>query len=141
MRRILTLVPAAVLVLSLAACDRNRGATDDTTGDTGTTGTTDTTTDQTTATPTPPPTTSDMATSPDTTDTTGATGGDWEQMKANAEARWKSADSDGDDALSRTETASAMPEIEKQFDKFDGNSDGKITRDEMHNFKMEDSSG
>lgn len=77
----------------------------------------------------------------DATDAAGATDTHWQQMKSNAEARWKSADTDGDDALSRTETAAAMPGVAKQFDEFDGNSDGKISRDEMHNFKMEDATG
>ena len=56
--------------------------------------------------------------------------------RANAQQRWQAADQDGDGALSRDEATASMPGIARQFEKFDANSDGKIGRDEMHNFRM-----
>ena len=58
------------------------------------------------------------------------------EMRAKAEERWKAADTDGDGAVSRAEAEVSMPEIAKRFEKFDANGDGKIGRDEMHNFRM-----
>jgi Ca2+-binding EF-hand superfamily protein len=58
------------------------------------------------------------------------------EMRAKAEERWKAADTDGDGAVSRAEAEVSMPEIAKRFEKFDANGDGRIGRDEMHNFRM-----
>lgn len=58
------------------------------------------------------------------------------EMRAKAEARWKAADTDGDDALSLEEAKASMPGIAERFKKFDGDGDGKVSRDEMHNFRM-----
>jgi len=58
------------------------------------------------------------------------------EMRAKAEQRWKEADKDGDNALSREEAQASMPGLAERFDKFDSNGDGKIGRDEMHNVRM-----
>lgn len=58
------------------------------------------------------------------------------EMRAKAERRWKDADKDGDDALTREEAKASMPGLAERFEKFDSNGDGKITRDEMHNLRM-----
>ena len=58
------------------------------------------------------------------------------EMRAKAEQRWKEADKDGDNALSREEAQASMPGLAERFDKFDSNADGKIARDEMHNVRM-----
>ena len=58
------------------------------------------------------------------------------EMRAKAEQRWKEADKDGDNALSREEAQASMPGLAERFDKFDSNGDGKIARDEMHNVRM-----
>jgi Ca2+-binding EF-hand superfamily protein len=56
--------------------------------------------------------------------------------RAKAQQRWQAADQDGDGALSREEATASMPGIARQFEKFDANSDGRIGRDEMHNFRI-----
>jgi len=58
------------------------------------------------------------------------------EMRAKAEQRWKEADKDGDNALSREEAQASMPGLAERFEKFDSNGDGKIARDEMHNVRM-----
>ena len=58
------------------------------------------------------------------------------EMRAKAEQRWKEADKDDDNALSREEAQASMPGLAERFDKFDSNGDGKIGRDEMHNVRM-----
>ena len=46
--------------------------------------------------------------------------------------KWKTADKDGDGALSRAEVdAAKMPMMARDFDKLDKNKDGKLTPDEM----------
>ena len=64
-----------------------------------------------------------------------------EQMRAHAEQRWTAADTDGDGAVSLAEAKVAMPGVAERFDKFDGNGDGKVSRDEMHNFRMRKQDG
>ena len=54
-------------------------------------------------------------------------------MRERAEERWKTADTDGDGALSREEAQASMPRMAERFDKMDANSDGRIERSEMHN--------
>ncbi len=58
-----------------------------------------------------------------------------EQMRAEkrvrAEERWKSADRDGDGLISREE-ATAMPRMSSHFDRLDANTDGRVSREEMH---------
>jgi Ca2+-binding EF-hand superfamily protein len=58
------------------------------------------------------------------------------EMRAKAEERWKAADTDGDGALSRAEAEASMPHMAQRFETFDANADGKVSRDEMHNFRM-----
>ena len=58
------------------------------------------------------------------------------EMRAKADERWKAADTDGDGALSRAEAEASMPGIARRFETFDADRDGKIARDEMHNFRM-----
>lgn len=58
------------------------------------------------------------------------------EMRAGAEARWKAADTDGDGALSRAEAEASMPHMAQRFETFDADADGKVSRDEMHNFRM-----
>ena len=63
------------------------------------------------------------------------------QMRAHAEERWKSADTDGDGAVSEGEAKVSMPGVAERFHKFDGNGDGKLTGDEMHNFRVKQKRG
>jgi hypothetical protein len=58
------------------------------------------------------------------------------EMRARAEERWKAADTDGDGALSRAEAEASMPHMAQRFETFDADADGKVSRDEMHNFRM-----
>jgi hypothetical protein len=58
------------------------------------------------------------------------------EMRAKAEERWKSADTDGDGRLSLAEAQASMPHMAERFDKFDANKDGYVSRDEMHNIRM-----
>lgn len=58
------------------------------------------------------------------------------EMRAKAEGRWTAADKDSDGALSREEASASMPRMAERFDQFDANGDGKVSRDEMHNFRM-----
>lgn len=58
------------------------------------------------------------------------------EMRAQAEQRWKDADTDGDGALTREEAQASMPGMAERFEQFDSNGDGKIARDEMHNLRM-----
>ena len=53
------------------------------------------------------------------------------QMRAHGKERWKSADTDGDAAISRDEAKVAMPRLAAEFDKVDADGDGKVTREEM----------
>jgi hypothetical protein len=46
-----------------------------------------------------------------------------------------------DGAVSEGEAKVAMPGVAERFDKFDGNGDGKLTRDEMHNFRVKQKRG
>ena len=59
-----------------------------------------------------------------------------EQMIARARERWKAADKDGNGSLSRAEAESSMPNLARNFDAMDGNGDGQIAADEMHNFRI-----
>jgi Ca2+-binding EF-hand superfamily protein len=54
------------------------------------------------------------------------------EARARADERWKSADTNGDGAISRDEAQKSMPRMAENFDKLDVNSDGKIERSEMH---------
>ena len=54
------------------------------------------------------------------------------EARARADERWKSADTNGDGAISREEAQASMPRMAENFDKLDANSDGKIERSEMH---------
>lgn len=58
------------------------------------------------------------------------------EMRAKADERWKAADTDGDGALSRAEAEASMPHMAQRFETFDADRDGKVSRDEMHNFRM-----
>ncbi len=55
-----------------------------------------------------------------------------ESMRDKMRDHWKSADKDGDGALSRSEVEAAkMQRLARDFDKLDANKDGKLTPDEM----------
>jgi len=56
--------------------------------------------------------------------------------RAKAQERWKTADKDGDDAISREEAEASMPGVAERFKKFDIDGNGKIERDELHHFRM-----
>jgi len=53
-------------------------------------------------------------------------------MKARGEERWKAADSDGNGNLSRAEATASSSWVGDRFDKLDANTDGELTREEMH---------
>lgn len=59
------------------------------------------------------------------------------QARAAIRERWKAADKDGDGAISQAEAAESMPGLAQRFGEFDANGDGKITRDELHNFSLQ----
>jgi hypothetical protein len=63
------------------------------------------------------------------------------QGRADAQARWAAADKDGDGAISRKEADESLPGLAGRFDSVDANRDGKVGRDEMHNFRMRERSG
>ena len=55
-----------------------------------------------------------------------------ESMRDKMREHWKSADKDGDGALSRAEVdAAKMQKLARDFDKLDKNKDGKLTEDEI----------
>jgi Ca2+-binding EF-hand superfamily protein len=55
-----------------------------------------------------------------------------ESMREKMRDHWKSADKDGDGALSRSEIEAAkMQRLSRDFDKLDKNKDGKLTQDEI----------
>lgn len=55
-----------------------------------------------------------------------------ESMRDKMREHWKSADKDGDGALSRAEVEAAkMQRLARDFDKLDKNKDGKLTEDEI----------
>lgn len=55
-----------------------------------------------------------------------------EKMQSKMQERWKTADKDGDGALSRAEVdAAKMPRLSRDFDQLDANKDGKLSADEM----------
>ena len=55
-----------------------------------------------------------------------------EGMREKMREHWKSADKDGDGALSRAEVeAAGMHRLSRDFDKLDKNKDGKLTPDEL----------
>lgn len=52
-------------------------------------------------------------------------------MKRRFEAAWKSADTDGDGTLSRSEAEKGMPRLARRFDQVDTDHDGRVTLVEM----------
>jgi hypothetical protein len=58
------------------------------------------------------------------------------EMRARADERWKTADTDGDGKLSLAEAQASMPRMAEGFNTFDADRDGFVSRDEMHNFRM-----
>jgi Ca2+-binding EF-hand superfamily protein len=54
-----------------------------------------------------------------------------EAMQARMEEHFRSADADGDAALSREEAEKSMPRLAKRFDVIDADKDGRVTREEM----------
>jgi|GEM_PF-6329195 len=59
------------------------------------------------------------------------------EARAAIRARWAAADKDGDNAISLAEANESMPRLAKRFGEFDVNGDGKVSRDEIHNFAVE----
>ena len=61
-----------------------------------------------------------------------------EGMREKMREHWKSADKDGDGALSRAEVeAAGMNRLSRDFDKLDKNKDGKLTADELRSGMQE----
>jgi Ca2+-binding EF-hand superfamily protein len=54
-----------------------------------------------------------------------------------AKAKWTQADTDASGTLSVSEMQAAMPTIASNFSQMDTNSDGQVSRDEMHNYKKQ----
>ena len=72
-----------------------------------------------------------------TTDTTKSTAGtDADSQKS---ARWTQADTDGNGTLSLAEIQASMPTAAQNFAQMDANSDGQLTHEEMHAYKMQNS--
>lgn len=63
------------------------------------------------------------------------------QRRAEAQARWTAADKDGDGAISRKEADDSLPGVAQRFDQVDANRDGKVGRDEMHDFRSRERAG
>ncbi len=60
-----------------------------------------------------------------------------DKMRGQMQEQWKAADKDGDGALSRAEVdAAKMPRLSRDFDRLDGNKDGKLTPEEMRDAMM-----
>lgn len=55
--------------------------------------------------------------------------------QAKAAERFKHADTDGDNAISRVEAEKNAPRLAKKFDLIDGNKDGKLTQDELRAYR------
>ncbi len=55
--------------------------------------------------------------------------------QAKAAERFKHADTDGDNAISRVEADKHAPRLAKKFDLIDGNKDGKLTQDELRAYR------
>ena len=71
-----------------------------------------------------------------TTDTKSTAGTDADSQKS---ARWTQADTDGNGTLSLAEIQASMPTAAQNFAQMDANSDGQLTHDEMHAYKMQNS--
>jgi Ca2+-binding EF-hand superfamily protein len=56
-----------------------------------------------------------------------------------AKPGWSRADTDGSGTLSQAEIQASMPTIASNFSEIDTNSDGEVSHDEMHNYKMQHS--
>jgi hypothetical protein len=54
-----------------------------------------------------------------------------EEMKAEAEARFKAADKNGDHLLSKEEVTAGMPRLARNFDQLDTNKDGQLSPEEL----------
>jgi hypothetical protein len=54
-----------------------------------------------------------------------------------AKAKWTQADTDNSGTLSVSEMQAAMPTIAANFGQMDTNSDGQVSRDEMHSYKKQ----
>ena len=63
------------------------------------------------------------------------------QGRAEAQACWAAADKDSDGAISRKEADESLPGLAGRFDSVDANRDGKVGRDEMHNFRQRERAG
>lgn len=57
------------------------------------------------------------------------------EMHSRGEERWKTADRDGDGSISRDEATASMPRMAERFGQFDANSDGRVSREEMRQFR------
>ncbi len=53
------------------------------------------------------------------------------EKKAHFEQRFKGADTDGNGMVSRVEAEKSLPRLARQFERFDTNQDGQVSRDEM----------
>ena len=60
-----------------------------------------------------------------------------QQARAMLRERWNAADKDGDGAISLAEATESLPRLAQNFGDYDVNGDGKISRDELHNFSLE----
>ena len=58
-----------------------------------------------------------------------------------AQQRWQEADTDRNGSLSQAEMQTSMPTHAANFSTMDANSDGQLSKDEMHNFKHSDTKG
>ena len=54
-----------------------------------------------------------------------------EEMRAEAEARFKAADKNGDNLLSKDEVTAGMPRLARNFDLLDTNKDGELSPEEL----------
>lgn len=53
------------------------------------------------------------------------------ERRGRAAERFKSADSNGDGALSRSEAQARMPKLAERFEKIDADGNGQVTREEL----------
>jgi hypothetical protein len=60
-----------------------------------------------------------------------------QQAREDLRKRWNAADKDGDGAVSLEEAKASLPRLAERFSDYDVNGDGKITRDELHNFGLQ----
>ena len=96
-----------------------------------------TTNTTTTSTTTPASATDSMAATTDKNATSTPNSSNASDAAWTAESRWKAADTDSSGTLSVSEMQASMPSVAENFQQMDSNSDGQVSKDELHNYKSQ----